>query len=183
MTVSKHGPTAWFCTFVLRHPASHFVAVSLTRVGVGIHAFVWQGEARFVTSALLGPPLLQVCLQLPVTFKAQGFKSRGGGALRDFLRYWGLLSCRTFNSVDCCVCLTLPPLCLVVFLGDCVDYVGGVEQLGLRTLLFLHAAAGAAGAEALRGQRKGAPSLGGSRFLLRPCIFAFPFLFQYVGSN
>ena len=32
---------------------------------------------------------------------------------------------------------SLPPLCLVVFLGDCVDYVAGVEQLGLRTLLFL----------------------------------------------
>ena len=25
----------------------------------------------------------------------------------------------------------------MVFLGDCVDYVAGVEQLGLRTLLFL----------------------------------------------
>ena len=82
----------------LRHPASHFVAVSLTRVGVGIHAFVWQGEARFVTSALLGPPLLQVCLQLPVTFKAQGFKSRGGGALRDFLRYWGLHFLQDFQQ-------------------------------------------------------------------------------------
>ena len=71
----------------------------------------------------------------------------------------------------------------LVVLGDCVDYVGGVEQLGLRTLLFLHAAAGAAGAQALRGQRKGAPSLGGFRSSLRPCIFVFPFLFQYVGSN
>ena len=59
---------------------------------------VWQGEARFVTSALLGPPLLQVCLQLPVTFKAQGFKSRGGGALRDFLRYWGLPFLQDFQQ-------------------------------------------------------------------------------------
>ena len=68
---------------------SHFVAVSLARVGVGIHAFVWQGEARFVTSAVLGPPLLQVCLQLPVTFKAQGFM---------YGRFWSVIRHGTFSS-------------------------------------------------------------------------------------
>ena len=94
------------------------------------------------------------------------------------------LSCRTFNSVDCCVCLTLPPSLVI----------GGFSW-GLRGLccwsgttwaadsVVPHAAAGAAGAQALRGQRKGAPSLGGFRSSLRPCIFVFPFLFQYVGSN
>ena len=93
---------------------------------------VWQGEARFVTSALLGPPLLQVCLQLPVTFKAQGFKSRGGGALRDFLRYWGLPFLQDFISTVLTVVFVLVCRFKLKFSG--AFSIGGSCEFGKETI-------------------------------------------------
>jgi hypothetical protein len=64
----------------------------------------------------------QLCLHLPVTFKAQGFKSRGGGT---FVASALLASpsVQDFQQLSVVfVSPALPPLRLLFVLGGCVDY-------------------------------------------------------------
>jgi len=87
MTVSERNVDAIFLGVPVMDLSAPFLRRSdlrgvcngfIAALGLGAHAFV-AGGGTFVASALWCMKVCCQCLRLPVTFKAQGFKSRGGG--------------------------------------------------------------------------------------------------------